>query len=79
MQTQWRSAALVGGLALYLTGLGFVGGVAADRIWFSRDRAQALHRYEDDVRKVHGILIDLERRANAARDDTPEALAEVER
>jgi len=41
-------------------------------------RKDRLHRPEDDVRKVHGILIDLERRANSARDDTPEALAEVE-
>jgi len=41
-------------------------------------RKDRLHRHEDDVRKVHGILIDLERRANSARDDTPEALAEVE-
>ena len=47
------------GLGLYATGVGFLGGVAVDRMLFDRERNAAVHRLEDASRRLHDVLIDV--------------------
>jgi hypothetical protein len=50
-------------LALYGVGLGFLGGVAVDRMLFDRERKAVVGRLEQASRRVHGALMELERDA----------------
>ncbi len=43
--TKWRSVILGGGAGL-LIGLGFLGGIMAERIRFEHQRTEVLNRYE---------------------------------
>jgi len=60
MSTKSRWWILGGALGLYLIGLGFVGGIAADRIRFDRQRTAVLTRYDEAVRQWHTYLMQLE-------------------
>ncbi|HYS15345.1 MAG TPA: hypothetical protein VET45_00340 [Candidatus Binatia bacterium] len=77
MQRRWRNTALVAGVGLYFTGLGFMGGVAADRIWHSRQRVETLRRYENEVERLHGHRMRLDHPASAARESSADDKAEV--
>ncbi len=48
-------------LTLYGVVLGFLGGVAVDRMLFDRERNAAVSRLEQASRKLHGALMELER------------------
>jgi hypothetical protein len=58
-----RRRIAVAGVALtvYGVGLGFLGGVAVDRMLFDRERNAAVSRLEQASRKLHGALMELER------------------
>jgi hypothetical protein len=58
-----RRRIAVAGVALTLYGvvLGFLGGVAVDRMLFDRERNAAVSRLEQASRKLHGALMELER------------------
>jgi len=79
MRRIWRNTALVVGLGLYLIGLGFVGGVAADRIWYGRQRVEALQRYDNEVERLRGHLMRLEHLASAAHESSADDKDEVQR
>ena len=66
-----RWANLGGGLGLYLAGLGFLGGVVAERVRFDRQRVKVIRRYDKAVRMWHAYLIKLEQAAPAGREDRP--------
>ncbi len=65
MRRARRGKVLVVGLGVYLVGLGFLGGIAAERIRFDRRRAVYLHRYDEVVKRWHAYLIALERKSAA--------------
>jgi hypothetical protein len=49
-------------IALYLLGLGFLGGALSERMRFDRARAAILTQLEAAVARAHGQLMMLERR-----------------
>ena len=59
-----RGKAVVIGLAAYLLGVGFLGGIAAERIRFDRKRAVYLHQLDEVVKRWHGYLISQELKAD---------------
>ena len=78
MNAKWRWA-ILGGLWFYLLGLGFLGGIAAERVRFDSQRMAVLSRYDEAVREWHAYLIKLERglpaepqRADDGGDETAE-------
>ena len=58
--TVWRRIAMVCVTGFYLVGLGFLGGIMAERIRFDRQRAVILQRHDSAVRRVHEQLMSLE-------------------
>ncbi len=54
-----------------------MGGVAADRIWHSRQRVETLRRYENEVERLHGHRMRLDHPASAARESSADDKAEV--
>jgi hypothetical protein len=62
-----RRAILTVGLGIYVLGLGFLGGVAIERLRFDGRRAAVLDRYEEAAAHWRALLIRLEH--DAARDD----------
>ena len=56
----WRRTAVAAGLALYLIGLGFLGGMAAERIRFDQERTARLHRYDEALGRWHAFLMQAE-------------------
>ncbi len=67
------------GLSLYLLGLGFLGGIAAERIRFDLRRAETLRRYDEIVRRWHAYLVRLELEAAADPQRAAWSAAEAER
>jgi len=65
MMKRWRWTILNGVLGLYLAGLGFLGGIVAERIRFDTQRKVVLQRFDEAVRQWHAYLITLEREARA--------------
>jgi len=60
MSSKRRRWILGGALGLYLIGLGFVGGIAGDRIRFDRQRTAVLTRYDEAGQQWHAYLMQLE-------------------
>jgi hypothetical protein len=58
-------------LGLYLLGLGFLGGMAAERIRFDQARTAVLDRYNDKIREWHQFRMLVERQAMAYPADGP--------
>jgi hypothetical protein len=58
-------------LGLYLLGLGFLGGMAAERIRFDQRRTAVLDRYNDTIREWHQFRMLIERQAMASPADGP--------
>ena len=48
---------------VYLVGLGFLGGMAAERIRFDQRRTAVLDRYNDTIREWHQSRMLIERQA----------------
>ena len=65
MSLTWRGRAVVIGLAAYLLGVGFLGGIAAERIRFDRKRTAYLQRVDELVKRWHAYLIAQELKAGA--------------
>ena len=61
MPAPWRRRFLKIALALYLLAMGFMVGVAYERMRFDADRKAVLDRYNEMVRKVRAHQMDLER------------------
>ena len=70
MSTRWRWAILGGGFGLYLIGLGFLGGIVAERVRFDHQRLAVMNRYEEALRKWQGYLMGLEKAASGAVEAT---------
>jgi hypothetical protein len=63
------------GIGLYLLGLGVIGGIAAERIRFDRERIAVLDRYRAAVRTHQATLIALERERGSGREPASRELA----
>lgn len=48
------------GVAIYLFGLGFLGGLVAERVRFDQRRIAMLQRYNEALRRTHQHLMSLE-------------------
>jgi len=73
-----RRRVLALALALYLAGMGFVVGLATERIRADHERAEVLARYDEAVREWHGYRMWLEKRdaeEHRARADAAPASA----
>ena len=68
---RWRWTILNGVLGLYLAGLGFLGGIVAERIRFDTQRNVVLERFDEAVHQWHEYLMAREREAlaNSHRQD----------
>ncbi len=66
MSTRWRWAILGGGFGLYLIGLGFLGGIVAERVRFDHQRLAVLNRYEEALSKWKVYQMGLEKAASGA-------------
>jgi hypothetical protein len=55
-----RGWILVGCIALYLLGLGFLSGMATERIWFDQRRAESIRQYDEALRRWQAHLMRLE-------------------
>lgn len=53
---------MVGGLILYVFGMGLVSGIALERVRFAEARSAILRRQEDAVRILHQRLMTFEKR-----------------
>jgi hypothetical protein len=67
MPRRWRRPVLLLTLAVYFTGLGFVGGLIVDRVRFDTVRNRVVADYTEAVQRVHEHLMLLER---SAQEDT---------
>ncbi len=63
--TIWRRRMAWTALGLYLVALGFLGGIAVERIRFTTARGEILRRFEDANRAVRAWLMALEHRTAA--------------
>ena len=63
--TIWRRRIAWTALGLYLVALGFLGGIATERIRFSKGRSEILRRFEHADRAVRAWLMSLEHRTAA--------------
>lgn len=61
MTRRRRLAVIVGAGALYLVGIGFVSGIAVERMRFDGKRAAVLARLTSAQARLHGHVMDLER------------------
>lgn len=61
--TTRRRIALGGALGLYFVGLGFLGGMALERMRFDRHRDAVLRRYDEATQRLHNTLMTIERNA----------------
>ncbi len=61
MPKDWRRRLLFAALAVYFTGLGFLGGLVTDRMRFDAERNRVLARYTQAVQQWHESLMALER------------------
>jgi hypothetical protein len=61
MGTTKRRLALWLLLGLYVLALGFLGGMAAERIRFDERRDAMLRRYDDSLRRWHTVLMAIEK------------------
>lgn len=66
MSIRWRWAVLGGAFGLYLIGVGFLGGIVAERVRFDHQRLAVLGRYDEALRTWQGYLMGLEKGAAAA-------------
>ena len=66
MSMRWRWAILGGGFGLYLIGLGFLGGIVAERVRFDHQRLAVLNRYEEALSKWKAYQMGLEKAASGA-------------
>ena len=66
MSMRWRWAVLGGGFGLYLIGLGFLGGIVAERVRFDHQRLAVLNRYEEALSKWKAYQMGLEKAASGA-------------
>jgi hypothetical protein len=62
-----RISALRIAVGAYLLALGMLAGVMIDRMWFDRQRADVLQRYEEAVRQWQTQRMVLEKHAARAR------------
>lgn len=67
-----RAWILVGCIALYLFGLGFVAGMATERIRFDQQRAELIRQYDDVLRRWRAHLMRLERDDALAQQPQPQ-------
>jgi hypothetical protein len=58
---RWKRGLLLALAAAYLLGMGFIAGVAFERMRFDGARAAVLDRYREAVRRVHEHQMDIER------------------
>ncbi len=72
----WRWAILGGGLGLYLVGLGFLGGVVAERVRFDHQRTEVVRQYDKALRKWQAYLMKLEQTGPAVREARSSASSE---
>jgi hypothetical protein len=56
-------------IGLYLLGLGFLGGMVAERMRFDQERTAVLDRYNDKIREWHQFRMLIERQAVAYPSD----------
>lgn len=70
MSTRWRRAILVVGFGLYLLGLGFLGGIVAERVRFDHQRLAVLNRYDEALKNWHAYLMGLEKGVPVAVEAT---------
>ncbi len=70
MTMRWRWAILGGGFGLYLIGLGFLGGIVAERVRFDHQRLVVLNRYDEALKKWQAHLMSLEKAASGAQGAT---------
>ncbi len=70
MSMRWRWAILGGGFGLYLIGLGFLGGIVAERVRFDHQRLAVMNRYEDALGKWQAYRMELEKATAAAGEAT---------
>jgi hypothetical protein len=61
MTRRRRLAVIVGAGALYLVGIGFVSGIAVERMRFDGKRAAVLARLTSTQARLHGHVMELER------------------
>lgn len=62
MISPWRGRILKVVLGVYLIAMGFMAGVAFERIRFDAERKAVLDRYNEMVRKARGDQMEIERR-----------------
>jgi hypothetical protein len=78
-----RGWILIGCIALYLLGLGFLGGMATERIWFDQRRAELIRRYDEALRRWQAHLMRLEQGDALAQQPQPHGepawIAEIRR
>lgn len=68
MATERRRAVLGVGLGVHLLGLGFLGGIAVERMRFGHQRVAVLKRYDEVVRHWNAYLFQLEQVSPAGRE-----------
>lgn len=61
MNGRWKRALWLALAAVYLLAMGFIAGVAVERMRFDSARAAVLDRYREAVRRVHEHQMDVER------------------
>jgi hypothetical protein len=61
MMTTTRRFALRVTLGLYLLGLGFLGGMAAERMRVDARRDAVLRQYDDMLQRWHTVLMEIEK------------------
>lgn len=62
-----RRKAIVIALAAYLLGVGFLGGILAERIRFDQKRSVYLHQLDEVVKRWHDYLIAQELKVEAGK------------
>ena len=63
MKDRQRRVAMWAAIALYLVGLGFLGGITVERVRFSRERGAAVARFETAAGQLRVRMMTLERGA----------------
>lgn len=61
METMTHRFALRVALGLYLLGLGFLGGMAAERMRVDARRDAVLRQYDDMLQRWHTVLMEIEK------------------
>jgi hypothetical protein len=71
MMELWRRVVIGSGIAVYVLGLGALGGVLVDRLRVDRPRAETLRRHNEAVPEWRQVLTDAERSPARATSISP--------